>query len=206
VAARRVWLTFDDGPHPENTPIVLEALKQHDVRATFFVVGRMVRNHGQGLLERMQGEGHGIGNHSDTHPRLATLDEAKVRDELKRTDELISKYHGEAKLFRPPFGNYNQAVVDVAESLGYKTIIWSVDPRDWDRQNQPDGWVTKALDLIKDQDEAVVLMHDIARSTAEHVGLFIRQIRGLGPVTFEGAETLWKTPAARDTRRDRPQL
>jgi hypothetical protein len=58
----------------------------------------------------------------------------------------------------------------------------------------------------KDQDEAVVLMHDTARSTAEHVGLFIRQIRGLGPVTFEGAETLWKTPAARDTRRDRPKL
>lgn len=206
-AGRRVWLTFDDGPHPENTPIVLDALKQAGARATFFVVGRMAHYYGrEGLLDRMHAEGHGIGNHSYTHPRLNELDEAKIRDELTRTDELISKYHGEAKLFRPPYGRYNRMVLNVAEELGYKTILWSVDPEDWNSENQPDGWVTKALGLLKDQEESVVLMHDLGKSTVEHVGLFLRQIRELGPVTFEGPESLWKTPASEDRRPDRPRL
>lgn len=202
----RVWLTFDDGPHPDHTPIVLDSLKQAGVRATFFVVGRMAHYYGATLLGRMHDEGHGIGNHSYTHPRLAELDEAKVRDELARTDELISKYHGDKKLFRPPYGNYNRTVLNVAEGLGYKAIIWSVDPEDWNPENQPDRWVTTALGLLKGQEESVVLMHDLGRSTVEHVGLFIRQIRELGPVTFEGPETLWKTPAAEDRRPDRPKL
>src|SRR5690606_9438289 len=102
---RRVWLTFDDGPHPEHTPRVLDTLKAHGVHATFFVIGRMVERNGTDLLKRARDEGHCIGNHSETHPRLTRLSEDEVRREVLRTDERIAEFLGEPKVFRPPYGD-----------------------------------------------------------------------------------------------------
>ncbi len=203
---RRVWLTFDDGPYPENTAMVLDALKMHGIHATFFVVGEMAHYHGKELLPRIHDEGHGIGNHSYDHPKLADLTEDQVRDQLSRTDELIARYHGESKLFRPPYGNYNKTVLKVARDLAYQPILWNVDPEDWNSDNQPDAWIPKALDLIRNQHESVVLLHDLVRTTAEHVNLFIRQIHKLGPVTFEEPTTLARTEASKDNRPDRPMI
>src|SRR4051812_12128214 len=147
-AAKKVWLTLDDGPHPRNTQAILEILDRHDIKATFFVVGRNVAAHGS-LVQRAFQMGHRIGNHSYTHPKLTEMSESQVESELERTDRLIAEYTGDEKVFRPPYGLHNAMVDRVAARLGYRVVLWNVDTQDWNRRYQPDRWVQHGLDQIR---------------------------------------------------------
>jgi peptidoglycan/xylan/chitin deacetylase (PgdA/CDA1 family) len=175
-----VWLTFDDGPDPQHTAAVLDALKAKRVIATFFVVGSRVEKFGAELLRRARSEGHSIGNHSYSHGRLTTMSENEVECELVLTDRLIAEFTGSDKLFRPPFGAANAKTDRVAERLGYRKLLWEVDTRDWHPDYQSKRWVRHAVDQIRRRESAVVLAHDIHASTAAHVGRFIDELRKLG--------------------------
>ncbi len=126
-------LTFDDGPNPAWTPRLLDILAGHDVRATFFLVGKYVEGE-PALARRIAQAGHAIGNHSWSHPNLALAGAAKIHDELKRTNEAIEQTIGRAvRLFRPPFGARRPKVFHIARSLELTPVLWNAMTDDWEQ-------------------------------------------------------------------------
>lgn len=129
----RAALTFDDGPHPVNTPKVLDILGRAKVKATFFVCGTTVRKY-PGLVRRIVAEGHALGNHSDSHPNLAEVPREEVVRQLERAqaavDEALGRHYPLWQV-RPPYGSMDTLVKQVLSSGGYTAVLWSVDSRDW---------------------------------------------------------------------------
>jgi peptidoglycan/xylan/chitin deacetylase (PgdA/CDA1 family) len=124
-------LTFDDGPHPEYTPHILDTLARYDIRATFMVCGEMA-DWNRDLLARMADEGHVVGNHTWTHPLLTRLKHREIRDELESTSDVIEKAYGERPLwFRAPYGAWNRDVFRLNAEMGMEPLAWTVDSLDW---------------------------------------------------------------------------
>jgi polysaccharide deacetylase family sporulation protein PdaB len=128
----KIALTFDDGPHPYKTNVILDLLEQYGVRATFFVVGENVSYYPE-PLKRAIALGHEIGNHTYHHTPLSSSCEKTVAEEIEKTEEIIFQTTGyRTTLFRPPEGSYNQCALNVAKSKNYRVILWTVDTRDWE--------------------------------------------------------------------------
>lgn len=160
-----VALTFDDGPHPRLTPVLLDLLKARNIRATFYVIGQNVARHPR-LTARIVSEGHEIGNHTFRHPTLAALGDADIRDELDRTTQAVREATGKAPVtMRPPYGaiTMNQRKM-VYQTRGLPTVLWSVDPQDW-RRPASDVLAHRIVD--KAHRGAVILAHDIHTSTID---------------------------------------
>ena len=187
--AKQVWLTFDDGPNPVHTKKVLNVLAEHGVKATFFMVGRNCKLYPD-TMKRVFDAGHRIANHTYTHPQLTRLSRAKIREEITKTEALIAPYLHGRKLLRPPYGAHNALVDDVAAALGYRLVLWNVDTLDWSRSYQPTRWVQHGIDQIKARSHSVVLNHDIHRSTAANVDLFIRKILAIPGAKIQKAADL----------------
>ncbi|WP_330336507.1 polysaccharide deacetylase family protein [Streptomyces sp. NBC_00557] len=128
---RRMTLTFDDGPDPAYTPHVLDTLARYDVRAMFFVCGQCVAGHRE-LVARMADDGHVVGNHTWTHPVLTSLSRGRIRDEMKRTSDVIEDACGERpQWFRAPFGAWDRTVFRLGAEMGMEPLGWTVDTTDW---------------------------------------------------------------------------
>lgn len=181
---RKVYLTLDDGPHPQHTKTILDVLKAAGAKATFFVLGVNVERYGVDLLKRAVDEGHCIGNHTYAHKDLTKLNAGQVREEIVRCERSIRDFLPTKKLFRPPYGATNAAVEAVVRDLGYESRFWTVDTADWSREFQPDRWVRHGLDQIPNHEQAVVLAHDIHRTTAEHFDEFVKGIQEFPGATF----------------------
>lgn len=164
-------LTFDDGPNATVTPRVLDVLKQHNVRATFFVIGIHVQGN-EALLRRIHAEGHEIGNHTWNHPDLTTLSPADVQSQIQMTQNIVGRAGVPLpQLLRPPYGSVN----DMVKSQAHMTIVrWNIDPDDWqvlDSQKVYDNVMATA------KPGGVVLMHDIYPSTADALGPVIDSLQ-----------------------------
>lgn len=180
---REVLLTFDDGPHPTLTPKLLDCLKAYDIKAVFFVLGERVAAAGaRAIVQRAFQEGHRIGNHTYTHPDLTKLSEAGVRDELKRTEDLIAEFLTDHKLFRPPYGAHNSTVDKVAREMGYHPVLWNVDSEDWRRK--PDGWIQPSVESIRSRGSSTFLCHDIHMTTVNNFSAFLDKVRIVPKVRF----------------------
>jgi peptidoglycan-N-acetylglucosamine deacetylase len=186
---REVWLTFDDGPHPQYTPQIFTVLAKHKINAVFFVIGENVKRWPK-LVHEAATLGHRIGNHTFTHPHLPKLSAGEIRAEILKTEGLIGEYLGAKKVLRPPYGDHNSLVDQVAYDLGYRLLFWNVDTLDWDHRYQPDGWEQHGIDQIRNRNSSVVLNHDIHQSTAEFLDEFVLRIMRLGNVTFRSPEDL----------------
>jgi peptidoglycan/xylan/chitin deacetylase (PgdA/CDA1 family) len=128
---RKLAITFDDGPNPSLTPKLLDLLTKHEARATFFVIGRFVRECPD-LLRETAARGHVIANHTESHPNLFWLGPGAIRSELQRCHEAIGAAIGATpKWFRPPFGFRNPWVVIAAADLSMRTVMWTLLPDDW---------------------------------------------------------------------------
>ncbi|MEU9445876.1 polysaccharide deacetylase family protein [Streptomyces sp. NPDC048304] len=128
---RRMTLTFDDGPDPEYTPHVLDILAEYDVRAMFFLCGQCVAGNRE-LVARMADDGHVVGNHTWTHPLLTALSRRRIRDEMKRTSDVIEDAYGERpQWFRAPYGAWNRTVFRLGAEMGMEPLAWTVDTTDW---------------------------------------------------------------------------
>jgi peptidoglycan/xylan/chitin deacetylase (PgdA/CDA1 family) len=126
----KIAITFDDGPHAISTPLILELLQRLNVPATFFLVGKHLEKH-QGIAREMVDAGHEIGNHTFSHSLLYLSTKNRIRAEIRRTDTLLRNIDGsKPKFFRPPAGFFTKQVLDIAEQLGYKTVVGDVYPRD----------------------------------------------------------------------------
>ena len=148
-------LTFDDGPHPVHTPVLLDGLKERGVPATFFLMGSCIPGN-EALVKRMQEEGHLIGNHSYNHVRLTKAGSAAVCEAVDRTSGMIEDITGfRPQYMRPPYGDWNE---ELECQSGMTTVLWSVDSLDWKLRNQK-RIVKKVLKEAEDGD--IILMHDI---------------------------------------------
>lgn len=158
-------ITFDDGPHPQNTPRLLNILKERNIKATFFVVGQLALEYPD-IIRRILAEGHEIGNHTMTHPTITRLSEDRLQREIGGTHKAlvdIAGYH--ARLFRPPGGATNAALKERFHSeFGYSTILWSVDPQDWKR---PGVSVVTSRLVNGASNGAILLCHDLHAPTID---------------------------------------
>jgi len=153
-----VAFTFDDGPGPKWTPMVLDTLERSQVPATFFMVGRNVAKHRALVRDRLAR--HEVGNHSWSHPDFATLDLPHVRDELQRADDIIELTTGRRPtLLRPPFGHLGGSTVLAADSLGHKLVLWSFQMNERRYGHDPEGQVRDIVENVRPGD--IVLAHDV---------------------------------------------
>jgi len=126
-----VAISFDASWGAEYTEKILDTLDKHHVKATFFLVNIWLEEYPEVAWEIML-RGHEIGMHSTTHPNFCTLSKAQMEKELKENVRMIQEITGYSpKLFRPPFGAYNNQVIEMINSLGYQTVQWSIDSLDW---------------------------------------------------------------------------
>lgn len=128
-----IALTFDDGPYPVFTPLLLEQLQRLNVHATFFLIGRDAEQWPE-LAQRIEAAGNEIADHTYTHPNLDEETPAQVREEIERgRDVLYGLVHDPSVriYFRPPHGRYTLQTIRVAQDLGYRTVLWTDDPGDW---------------------------------------------------------------------------
>ena len=153
-----VLLTFDDGPHPEGTPAVLDALARHEARAVFFVVGEQLVRH-PGVAEEIVAAGHELAVHGERH-RPATLRVPHVlRADLDRATERVGALSGRAPLrYRPPFGIVTPALAVDVRRRGLELMLWSAWGRDWRRSVTPAQIAARVLRDVSPG--AIVLLHD----------------------------------------------
>lgn len=178
-----VALTFDDGPHPELTPKLLDLLRAEGVRATFYVIGRNVEAYPD-IARRIVAEGHEIANHSWSHPSLTSLGAARLNQELRSTSEIIERTTGRRPTnMRPPYGAINERVRrTILQEHGLDVVMWSVDPLDWRRP----GPAVVARRLVDGAAPGgILLAHDIHPGTIEAMPETISGLKakGLGFVT-----------------------
>jgi peptidoglycan-N-acetylglucosamine deacetylase len=160
-----IAMTFDDGPSAENTPRLLEILKQRNIKATFFLIGQNVVSNPD-LVRRILAEGHEIGNHSWTHPQLSKLSDDRVTAEITKTQDAIKDAGGfTPTLLRPPYGAITPRQREWIENrFGLNIILWSVDPFDWKR---PGASVITQRILSQTRPGAIILSHDIHKQTVD---------------------------------------
>jgi peptidoglycan-N-acetylglucosamine deacetylase len=126
-----IHLTFDDGPHPITTPLILQELKGRNIQATFFLLGQNAQKFPD-LVRQIHAEGHQIGNHSFTHANLFFKNKAFLRDEIQRTMETLEKTIGiYSHYFRPPYGYFNWTTLNVLRKLELTCTLWDVDSKDY---------------------------------------------------------------------------
>ena len=130
---KKIALTFDAGSDVGATEQILDILKAKKLKATFFLTGKWIRNNPT-MAKRVLAEGHELGNHSYSHPDFATISVQQMKEEINSTDQLAKQYLGRGlqPFFRPPFGSYDSATLNVLGELGYPwTVMWTVDTLDW---------------------------------------------------------------------------
>lgn len=149
-------LTFDDGPHPEYTPRLLDILAAHGAKATFFVVGEAVTARPQ-LVRRMVDEGHALANHTFSHRSLPTLARAERLEQLRRCAKALEPYGGDHLLLRPPYGDQDWATRFDALRLGYQVVTWTYAVQDWEAHDA--GFFERAI-AEKLRPGSIVLLHD----------------------------------------------
>lgn len=177
--SERVMLTFDDGPHPERTPVILDALALHDVQATFFVIGERAEKH-YSLVQRVVDEGHTLGNHSWSHRWLPLLSARAVEYEIDRCQQLLEGLTGRpSRLVRPPFGWTNRAFDALMRERGLIAVLWSLSTFDY--LGVPAAFALGRA--LKSRPGDILLFHDgnaFARGTIGGLEAWLRTTRARG--------------------------
>jgi peptidoglycan/xylan/chitin deacetylase (PgdA/CDA1 family) len=156
---KQLALTFDDGPNDLHTLKLLEVLAKHNVQATFFMIGRFVRERPD-IARAVAAAGHVVGNHTFTHPRLIFQSEAQTRAELTNCRQALQDAMGaHSNLFRPPFGGRRPVTLRIARELGFETVMWNVPGHDW--HSLPASVIeSKIARQISSGGGEIVLLHD----------------------------------------------
>ena len=169
-----VALTFDDGPSPKYTPLLLDGLKERNVRATFFLLGKNVKENKE-LVQRMQAEGHLLGNHTYNHVQLNKIPETTARQEILKTNNEIYEATGKyPEYMRPPYGAWKKNMELCVEML---PVFWDIDTLDWKSQNV--DAILKAAGE-EPEDGSIILMHDEYQTSVEAALLIIDRLKEKG--------------------------
>lgn len=172
-----IALTFDDGPYPFYTPLLLHVLERSQVPATFFIVGRSAQEFPE-LVTRIIESGGEIGNHTFNHYTLTALDDAQIATQIQQDGSLLQQFTGKPlTLFRPPHGRLNRHVVDIASALGYRTILWSAAANDV-KDVPPDVIVSRIIGEASPG--GIILLHSGQYRTIEALPQIIDGLRAQG--------------------------
>lgn len=189
----KIYLTFDCGYENGNTPAILDALKKHQVSATFFVVGNFLSDQPD-LVKRMTAESHTVGNHTWSHPdmsKISTLE--SFSEELNRVSSLYQETTGQemTKFYRPPQGKYSTQNLQMAKDLGYHTFFWSLAYVDWYQDQQPTR--EEAFEKLTGRIHpgAIVLLHNTSSTNAEILDELLTKWKNMG-YSFGSLEQLIK--------------
>lgn len=177
-----LYLTFDAGFENGSTEKILDALKKHNVKATFFLVGNYFETQPD-LVRRMVEEGHTVGNHTYSHPDMSAIgDEASFRTELEKNEALYREVVGSdmPKLYRPPQGKFCESNLKMAQKLGYKTVFWSLAYVDWYENDQPTPQQAYDKLLPRVHPGAVVLLHSTSKTNGEILDELLGKWEDLG--------------------------
>ena len=147
-----VYLTFDDGPHASITPWVLDQLNAFEAKATFFCIGKNVVEN-PAVYDRILKEGHSVGNHTHNHIKGRVMGLEPYLDDVEKARE-----HIDSQLFRPPYGSLKLAQAKALEQLGYKIILWSIIPGDWEAKISPENCLDNIISNIKPG--SIIVLHD----------------------------------------------
>ncbi len=179
---KTLYITFDAGFENGNTEPILDALKKHNVKATFFLVGNYLETQPD-LVRRMVEEGHTVGNHTYSHPDMSAIsDRESFINELQKNEALYKEVTGEdmPKLYRPPQGKFCESNLKMAKELGYRTVFWSLAYVDWYENDQPTH--QQAFDKLipRVHPGAVVLLHSTSKTNGEILDELLTKWEGLG--------------------------
>lgn len=166
---KTLFITFDAGFENGNTEKILDALKKHNVKAVFFLVGNYFETQPE-LVKRMVAEGHTVGNHTYSHPDMSAIsDKASFQKELEKNAELYREITGEEmpRLYRPPQGKFCESNLKMAKELGYHTVFWSLAYVDWYENDQPTKEEAFGKLLPRIHPGAVVLLHSTSKTNGE---------------------------------------
>ena len=161
---KKVALSFDATWGAERTPQILDILDEYEIKTTYFVTGIWGEEYPEWIKEIAE-RGHEIGNHTSSHPNLSQLSAEQIEEELQAVEDMVySLTEKRTRLFRPPFGDYDNNVINTADNMGYKTIQWSIDSLDW-KNLSPE----EITDRIKNRahNGAIILLHNDALHTPE---------------------------------------
>jgi peptidoglycan/xylan/chitin deacetylase (PgdA/CDA1 family) len=181
-----VALTLDDGPHPNRTSEILETLQSFDTKVTFFTVGenalRLPR-----ILKAAASQGHSMGTHSQTHPKLSKIPSGQAQEEI--TDSFKSTIHSlgfVAPFFRFPFGARNDQLQQFVKNKGWATFFWNIDSLDWKHQD-PSTLLAHCKKVISSEGRGIILFHDIHQQTVEIMPWLLRWLaqNNYQPVVFQ---------------------
>ena len=181
-AGKYIALTFDDGPHPKYTSMILDILKENDAKATFFVIGENAKQYPE-LILREKEEGHEIGNHTYTHPDMKGISVDKAVEEIMLTQDVISEITGTRPvLFRSPGGIFSDELVLMLESIECKPVLWSwrQDTKDWSLPSVK-SVVDTVINNIRDGD--IILFHDFnmkGSPTPEALKILLPKLKEIG--------------------------
>lgn len=171
---KKVAITFDDGPNPDYTEMLLAGLKERGVSATFFLLGKEVERY-PGIVEDIYADGHLIGTHSYEHVNLNNLCDAAAVEQVDKTNQAIHELTGEyPEYIRPPFGSWKC-------NLDYETkmieVLWDVDPLDWKTDNS-DVIAKRVVDKVQEND--IILLHDASESSVNAAFKIIDELKKEG--------------------------
>ncbi len=158
----QIALTYDDGPNDPHTLRLLDVLAKHEAKATFFLIGRYVKQRPD-IARAIQAAGHAIGNHTFTHPNLVLVSSAKLHQELNECRKALEDALGApASLFRPPFGGRRPDVLRTVRAMGMEPIMWSVTAFDWSARSSEFivNKVSKEVEGRRRERSEIVLLHD----------------------------------------------
>lgn len=176
---KKVALSFDAAWGADDTDTLLEILKSENIKATFFLCGYWIDEYPE-EVKRIAEAGHDIGNHGNTHAHGAKLNLDQNKQEILGVHNKIKNLLGiEINLFRPPFGEYNNTVIEAADSLGYYTIQWDVDSHDWMNKGL-EYEVDRVLNNKNLQNGSILLFHNDAKDTPKALPIIIKGLKAKG--------------------------
>lgn len=187
---KKVSLSFDAAWGAEYTPKLLEILEKHKVKTTFFLTNIWLEDYPE-VAKLIASKGHEIGMHSVTHPHMNSLSDAQILEELQGNAKMITDITGfKPKVFRPPFGEYNDKVINVINNAGFYPIQWSIDSLDWKNDSKEQDIIDRITKKI--HPGAIILCHNNGRYTAEALEEVVEYILKEGYKIVPVSELIYK--------------
>ncbi|MDO4305179.1 MAG: polysaccharide deacetylase family protein [Bacillota bacterium] len=188
---KKIALSFDAAWGNEDTAKILEILDKHNVKVTFFMTGGWVESYPDDV-KAILAAGHDLGNHSENHKNMSQLSDEEKKEELMKVHEKVRELTGyEMFLFRPPYGDYDNAVVNVAKDCGYYTIQWDVDSLDW-KDYGVDAIIKTVTEHKHLGNGSIILCHNGAKFTAQALDMLIAKLKNEGYTFVPISELIYK--------------
>ena len=178
--SKAIYLTFDEGYEAGYTTQILKILKENDVKATFFLTAHYI-NTQEELVKQMIEDGHIIGNHTVNHKSMPSLTEEEIKKEVMDLHQSVyEKFGYEMKYIRPPKGEFSEKTIQVTNSLGYKTVMWSFAYEDWNEEKQPNEENAKEKILNNLHSGEIMLLHGNSKTNTNILDSIIKEAKNMG--------------------------